>query len=258
MFGRLTLIAFVALFALAAPVSGQAPGAARPADEDVSRTNRTVFPASLAGRWTSTPFELALTSDFHKSVYGAGARSVRSVTMAIQPSGEGVFTVTSSVRDRARARRARHRGDRGSAVRRRRSGRRSPGRQPHYATRIVKPSGVLPTIPRRRSRATASRSRSTCRRASRARWKCDSIRRRAPVRRETAARATGGRSSCRGETRAGRHGPPSHAVRGLSDRAGARRAAARSCGPGGEHRPRQQRRADQRAARSTTPCPARR
>jgi hypothetical protein len=124
-----------------APLSGQtrapAPApAARQADEDVSRTNRSVFPASLAGRWTSTSFELPLTSDFHRSVYGAGARSVRSVTVAIQPSGEGVFTVTSSVRDR-----------RGSVV----PGTaeveevrfavgdlaEEPGRQPHYATRIV-------------------------------------------------------------------------------------------------------------------------
>ena len=75
-----------------APLSGQtrapAPApAARQADEDVSRTNRSVFPASLAGRWASAPFELALTSDFHQSVYGAGAHSIRSVTMTIQPSG---------------------------------------------------------------------------------------------------------------------------------------------------------------------------
>jgi hypothetical protein len=137
MFGRLTLIAFVALFALAAPVSAQAPGAARPAEEDTSSTNRTVFPASLAGRWTSAPLELALTSEFHQSVYGAGASSVRSVAMTIQPSGEGVFTVTSRVRDR-----------RGRVV----PGTQEieevrfsvgdlveqPGRQPHYTSRIVK------------------------------------------------------------------------------------------------------------------------
>ena len=137
MFGRLTLIAFVALFALPAPVNAQAPGAARPAGEDVSSTNRTVFPASLAGRWTSAPLELALTGEFHQSVYGAGASSVRSVTMTIQPSGEGVFTVTSRVRDR---------GGRvvpgtqeieevrfsvGDLVE-------QPGRQPHYSSRIIK------------------------------------------------------------------------------------------------------------------------
>jgi hypothetical protein len=63
-------------------------------------TNPTVFPTSLTGQWRSAPFELALTSEFHQSVYGAGARSVRQVTMTIRPSGEGVFLVTSSVRDR--------------------------------------------------------------------------------------------------------------------------------------------------------------
>ena len=130
----------VVLVICGAPLSGQAPApgaAARQSDEDVSRTNRSVFPASLAGRWTSTPFELALTSDFHKSVYGAGARSVRSVAMAIQPSGEGVFTVTSSVRDRrgqvvpgtAEVEEVRFAvGDLAE----------EPGRQPHYTTRIVR------------------------------------------------------------------------------------------------------------------------
>jgi hypothetical protein len=54
----------------------------------------------LTGRWQSSSLELALTSDFHKSVYGSGARSVRSVSMSIKPSGEGVFRVTNSVRDR--------------------------------------------------------------------------------------------------------------------------------------------------------------
>jgi hypothetical protein len=72
------MVAFVGL-ALAAPLRGE---------------------TALAGRWQSSPLELALTSDFHQSVYGSGARSVRSVTMSIKPSGEGVFQVTNSVRDR--------------------------------------------------------------------------------------------------------------------------------------------------------------
>ena len=55
---------------------------------------------ALTGHWQSSALELALTSDFHKSVYGSGAKSVRSVTMTIKPSGEGVFQVTNSVRDR--------------------------------------------------------------------------------------------------------------------------------------------------------------
>ena len=135
-----SLTAGMMLVICGAPLSGQAPAsapAARQADEDVSRSNRSVFPASLAGRWTSAPFELTLTSDFHQSVYGAGARSVRSVTLAIQPSGEGVFTVTSSVHDRrgrvvpgtAEIEEVRFAvGDLAE----------EPGRQPHYTTRILR------------------------------------------------------------------------------------------------------------------------
>jgi hypothetical protein len=93
--------------------------------------------ASLAGRWQSAPFELPLTSDFHVSVYGNGARSVRSVTMTIQPSGEGVFRVTSSVRDRM-----------GRVIPGTQENQEiaftvgdlteEPGRQPHYTSRIVR------------------------------------------------------------------------------------------------------------------------
>lgn len=93
--------------------------------------------ASLAGRWQSAPFELPLTSDFHVSVYGSGARSVRSVTMTIQPSGDGVFRVTSSVRDR-----------RGRVIPGTQENQEvaftvgdlaeEPGRQPHYTSRIVR------------------------------------------------------------------------------------------------------------------------
>jgi hypothetical protein len=71
-------VAFV-LLSLAAPLRGE---------------------TALTGHWQSSSLELALTSDFHKSVYGSGAKSVRSVTMTIKPSGEGVFQVMNSVRDR--------------------------------------------------------------------------------------------------------------------------------------------------------------
>jgi hypothetical protein len=66
----------------------------------LSSTDPAALPPALAGRWQSAPLELALTSDFHRSVYGSGAKSVRSVTMTIKPSGDGVFQVTNSVRDR--------------------------------------------------------------------------------------------------------------------------------------------------------------
>jgi hypothetical protein len=106
-------------------------------NDEVSTTNRTMFPASLAGRWQSAPFELPLTSDFHVSVYGSGARSVRSVTMTLQPSGDGVFQVISSVRDRS-----------GRVVPGTQEHQEvsftigdfseEPGRQPHYTSRIAR------------------------------------------------------------------------------------------------------------------------
>jgi len=106
-------------------------------DDGTTRSNRTIFPASLAGRWRSAPFELSLTSDLHVSVYGSGARSVRSVSMTIEPSGDGVFRVTNSVRDR--------RGRLVAATQEIQEVAFSvgdlveePGRQRHYATRIVK------------------------------------------------------------------------------------------------------------------------
>jgi hypothetical protein len=119
------MIVAIAMLSLVAPLHGQAP-----APEVLSA-------ASMAGRWRSAPFELSLTSDLHVSVYGSGARLVRSVSMTIEPSGSGVFRVTSSVRDR-----------RGRLV----AGTQEiqevtfvlgdlvqdPGRQPHYATRVVK------------------------------------------------------------------------------------------------------------------------
>jgi len=100
-------------------------------------TSRAAAPASMAGRWQSAPFELALTSDLHVSVFGSGARSVRSVTMTIQPSGEGVFRVTNSVRDRKRRivpgtqEIQEVRFNVGEVVA-------ETGRLPHYATRVVK------------------------------------------------------------------------------------------------------------------------
>ena len=78
------------------------PAKPAPVDaEEKSTTNETVFPAALAGRWRSSAFELSLTSDLDRSVYGPRARSIRVVEMTIQPSGEGVLTITNSVRNAA-------------------------------------------------------------------------------------------------------------------------------------------------------------
>ena len=97
-------IAAAVVLALGGPSSAQTPTVNSPrqaTDEEKSRTSETVFPAWIAGRWTASPFDVELNSDFHRSVYGAGARSVRLVTLTIRPTGEGTFTVTSSVRDRS-------------------------------------------------------------------------------------------------------------------------------------------------------------
>ena len=79
---------------------------ARPASKDSPAQSASVLhqsapqvPAALVGRWQSVPFELELGSDLHKSVYGPKAKSVRSVDVVIQPSGEGTFSVTNLVRN---------------------------------------------------------------------------------------------------------------------------------------------------------------
>lgn len=57
------------------------------------------FSPRLAGTWTSAPDELKLTSEFDRSVWGPDATSVRTVALAIKPTGEGTLTVTRKVVD---------------------------------------------------------------------------------------------------------------------------------------------------------------
>jgi len=97
-------IAAAAALALGGSISAQTPTATVPhpaADEGEVSTTGIAVPAWLAGRWTAPPLEIALSSDFHRSVYGPNARSVRRITLTMRPSGEGTFTVTNSVRDRS-------------------------------------------------------------------------------------------------------------------------------------------------------------
>lgn len=54
---------------------------------------------ALAGAWRSEPFELSLTSDFDKSVWGPNAKSVRTVTLQVGASGDATLTVTRKVVD---------------------------------------------------------------------------------------------------------------------------------------------------------------
>jgi hypothetical protein len=131
-------IAAAVVLALGGPLSAQAPAVTPPrqaTDEEKSRTTETVFPAWMAGRWTASPFDVELDSELHRSVYGAGARSVRLVDLTIRPTGEGTFTVTTSVRDRSGRT---VRGTREIEEVRFRVGEltREPGYQPHYTSRI--------------------------------------------------------------------------------------------------------------------------
>jgi hypothetical protein len=142
-------IAAAVVLVLGGPLSAQTPTGTAPrhaADEGKSSTNETVFPGWMAGRWTAAPFEVTLSDDFHRSVYGPDARSVRLVNLAIRPTGEGTFTVTNSVRDRSGRTVAGTReidevtftiGDL----------RREPGYQPRYTSHIVKAERRYPDDP---------------------------------------------------------------------------------------------------------------
>ncbi|HET9270114.1 MAG TPA: hypothetical protein VFO31_18190 [Vicinamibacterales bacterium] len=137
------------VLALAGSVSAQVPtvtASQHAADEDRSSTTDIVFPGWFAGRWTAPPFEVSLSSDFHRSVYGPNARSVRQVMLTIRPSGDGTFTVTNSVRDRS-----------GKTVPGTRQIdevtftigdlKREPGYQPRYTSQIVKAERRYPDDP---------------------------------------------------------------------------------------------------------------
>ena len=117
------------------------------ADDESEASNTGIAVADwLAGRWAAPPFEIALDSDFHRSVFGPNARSVRQITLTMRPSGEGTFTVTNSVRDRS-----------GKTVPGTRQIdevtftlgdlKREPGYQPRYTSRIVKAERRYPDDP---------------------------------------------------------------------------------------------------------------
>ena len=138
-----------AVLALVGSLSARVPTAAasqHAAQEDGSSTTDVVVPGWLAGRWAAPAFEIALSSDFHRSVYGPNARSVRRVTLTIHPSGDGTFTVTNSVRDRS-----------GKTVPGTRQIdevtftvgdlKREPGFQPRYPTHVVKAERRYPDDP---------------------------------------------------------------------------------------------------------------
>lgn len=82
------------LIAITAALSCVAPAVAGQAPQEPAATA-----ASLAGTWRSAPDEMKLTTDFDKSVWGAGATSVRTVALVVQSSGSARLTVTRKVND---------------------------------------------------------------------------------------------------------------------------------------------------------------
>jgi hypothetical protein len=90
------MTAAAVLLISAAAVSAQTSSQARPDDEN---TQSAAFDRSLAGTWTSAPDEMKLTSDFDKSVWGENATSVRTVELAVRPSGDATLKVMKKVVD---------------------------------------------------------------------------------------------------------------------------------------------------------------
>jgi len=77
---RLTLIALG--MALAVPALGSASGA-----------------TTLGGTWQSAVDETPLSSAYEESVWGKNAKAVRTVQMAVRPTGDATLTVTRKVID---------------------------------------------------------------------------------------------------------------------------------------------------------------
>jgi hypothetical protein len=99
---RTLVMALTASLTLSTPAAlAQTASSPRPAASAGSNTSpgRPSGPATLAGAWRSEPFELTLTSDFDKSVWGAHATSVRTVALVVGASGDATLTVTRKVVD---------------------------------------------------------------------------------------------------------------------------------------------------------------
>jgi hypothetical protein len=78
---------------LAFLVNGTA-SAQRPSDSPES------FSRALIGTWKSIPEDLPLSSPFEESVWGAGAKSTRTVDLQVDASGRGTLTVMRKIVDR--------------------------------------------------------------------------------------------------------------------------------------------------------------
>ena len=98
---RIQLITAVAVLLLSAAgtTAQTARTTPRPDDEHQGRHQPATIAPSLAGTWKSAPEEIQLTTDFDKSVWGAGAKSIRTVDLVVRPSGDGTLKVTKKVVD---------------------------------------------------------------------------------------------------------------------------------------------------------------
>ena len=98
---RTLVMAVTASLILTAPMLAQTTSSTHPAASAGSSPSpgRPSGPATLAGTWRSEPFELSLNSDFDKSVWGANAKSIRTVSLQVGASGEATLNVTRKVVD---------------------------------------------------------------------------------------------------------------------------------------------------------------
>jgi hypothetical protein len=65
----------------------------------VATASAAQAPPALTGTWRSAPDETSLTSAFDESVWGKGAKAIRTVEMAVRASGDATVTVTRRVVD---------------------------------------------------------------------------------------------------------------------------------------------------------------
>jgi hypothetical protein len=91
------VFAMLAMLALGPAANAQIPATSRPpADRQVGSQS---FSPALVGNWKSAPEEIRLTTAFDEAVWGPNAKSVRTVELQIQPSGEGLLKVVKRVVD---------------------------------------------------------------------------------------------------------------------------------------------------------------
>jgi hypothetical protein len=55
--------------------------------------------SALTGTWISAPDQMPLSTAFEESVWGKNAKAVRTVQMAVQPTGDATLTITRKVLD---------------------------------------------------------------------------------------------------------------------------------------------------------------